>query len=146
MPEANKPNNETNGKRGRKPMPTSALGSFIQEEMEKRGWTQRDLEIHSGVSDSTIHRIMNGRSPKMEPLYHIAKALGVSFGRLLTLAGYPVDPAPDDAATLQRLHVLLQTFPWLPMEVETLTKLTPEQRAQLRAIMEVMVKQRKKDD
>jgi transcriptional regulator with XRE-family HTH domain len=127
-------------------MPSSALGSFIQEELEKRGWTQRDLEIHSGVSDSTIHRIMNGRSPKMEPLYDIAKALGVSFGRLLTLAGYPVEPMTDDAATLQRLQVLFQTFPWLQGEVENLTKLTPDQRAQLRAIMEVMVRQRKKED
>jgi transcriptional regulator with XRE-family HTH domain len=123
-------------------MPTSALGSFIQEELEHRGWTQRDLEIHSGVSDSTIHRIMNGSSPKLEPLYRIAQALGVPLSRLLTVAGYPVDPLPDTTAQAQRIAEITDALPWVAGVVDDLTRLTPEQRETLIAYLEVLKRRR----
>jgi HTH-type transcriptional regulator/antitoxin HigA len=51
-------------------------GSYIKEEMEERGWSQRDLAFILGCSEQAINPILNakrGISPEM------AKALGEAF-------------------------------------------------------------------
>jgi HTH-type transcriptional regulator/antitoxin HigA len=51
-------------------------GVFIKEEMEARGWSQRDLAFILGCSEQVINPILNGKrgiSPEM------AKALGEAF-------------------------------------------------------------------
>ncbi|HTZ48907.1 MAG TPA: HigA family addiction module antitoxin [Verrucomicrobiae bacterium] len=51
-------------------------GQYIKEEVEERGWSQRDLAFILGVSEQAINPILNGKrgiSPEM------AKALGEAF-------------------------------------------------------------------
>jgi HTH-type transcriptional regulator / antitoxin HigA len=51
-------------------------GMYIKEEMDERGWSQRDLAFILGCSEQAINPILNGKrgiSPEM------AKALGVAF-------------------------------------------------------------------
>src|SRR5712691_5999633 len=51
-------------------------GVYIKEEMEERGWSQRDLAFILGGSEQAINPILNGKrgiSPEM------AKALGEAF-------------------------------------------------------------------
>src|SRR5271156_4418589 len=51
-------------------------GVYIKEEMETRGWSQRDLAFILGCSEQAINPILNGKrgiSPEM------AKALGEAF-------------------------------------------------------------------
>lgn len=51
-------------------------GVYIKEEMEERGWSQRDLAFILGCSEQAINPILNGKrgiSPEM------AKALGEAF-------------------------------------------------------------------
>src|SRR5213075_2070342 len=51
-------------------------GHYIKEEMEERGWSQRDLAFILGVSEQAINPILSGKrgiSPEM------AKALGEAF-------------------------------------------------------------------
>jgi HTH-type transcriptional regulator / antitoxin HigA len=51
-------------------------GHYIREEMEERGWSQRDLAFILGISEQAINPILNskrGVSPEM------AKALGEAF-------------------------------------------------------------------
>jgi HTH-type transcriptional regulator / antitoxin HigA len=51
-------------------------GVYIKEEMDERGWSQRDLAFILGCSEQTINPILNGKraiSPDM------AKAFGVAF-------------------------------------------------------------------
>ncbi len=51
-------------------------GQYIREEIEARGWSQRDLAFILGCSDQTLSPILNGKrgiSPEM------AKALGAAF-------------------------------------------------------------------
>jgi len=51
-------------------------GVYIKEEMDERGWSQRDLAFILGCSEQTINPILNGKraiSPDM------AKALGLAF-------------------------------------------------------------------
>ena len=51
-------------------------GAYIKEEMEERGWSQRDLAFILGCLEQTINPILNGKrgiSPEM------AKAFGAAF-------------------------------------------------------------------
>jgi len=51
-------------------------GNYIREEMDERGWSQRDLAFILGCSEQAINPILNGKrgiSPEM------AKALGSAF-------------------------------------------------------------------
>lgn len=45
---------------------------------EAQGWTQSDLEAHSGVPQETISRIERGRIPAVPTLKRLAKALNAS--------------------------------------------------------------------
>ena len=67
-------------------------GHYIKEEMEERGWSQRDLAFILGVSEQAINPILNGKrgiSPEM------AKALGEAF-----------DVPAEFFANLQQAHDL----------------------------------------
>jgi HTH-type transcriptional regulator / antitoxin HigA len=69
-------------------------GFYIKEEMDERGWTQRDLAFVLGVPEQAVNMIVSGKrgiSPDM------AKALGDAF-----------DVNPDLFANLQRDHDMAQ--------------------------------------
>jgi HTH-type transcriptional regulator / antitoxin HigA len=69
-------------------------GVYIKEEMEERGWSQRDLAFILGCSEQVINPILNGKrgiSPEM------AKALGDAF-----------DVPAEFFANLQQAHDLAQ--------------------------------------
>jgi HTH-type transcriptional regulator/antitoxin HigA len=69
-------------------------GVFIKEEMEARGWSQRDLAFILGCSEQVINPILNGKrgiSPEM------AKAFGEAF-----------DVPPEFFANLQQAYDLAQ--------------------------------------
>ncbi len=72
-------------------------GAYIKEEMEERGWSQRDLAFILGCSEQAINPILNGKrgiSPEM------AKALGEAF-----------DVPAEFFANLQQAYDLQMTFP-----------------------------------
>lgn len=86
-----------------------SLDSFLQQELDKRGWSQQDLERESGVPDSTISRIRHGgvREPPASKLYKIAAALGIPFWRIMAAAGYTSDvPGAPDAEAKRRADIL----------------------------------------
>lgn len=65
-------------------------GAYIREELDERGWSQRDLAYILGTPDQAVNMIVSGKrgvSPEM------AKALGTAF-----------DVHPDLFANLQRAH------------------------------------------
>ena len=65
-------------------------GEFLKEEMDARGWAQRDLAYILGVQEQAINLIVSGKlgiSPE------IAKALGDAF-----------DVSPDYFANLQKSY------------------------------------------
>jgi transcriptional regulator with XRE-family HTH domain len=71
----------------------------LNRAMEEKGWTQKDLARHSGLSQPSISRYINGTTePKLTDLGLLAQCLGVSMD---TLAGRPpsqltaVQPAPS---------------------------------------------------
>lgn len=60
------------------------LGELIGLSRELKGWTLRELEKRSGVSNALISQIESGhvRQPGFQTVAKIAKALGLSLNRL----------------------------------------------------------------
>lgn len=66
--------------------PTGArrdLGLRIRSLREKRGWTQVDLSIHSGVDRSHLSELENGRrDPQLSTLQAVAGALDLTVSKI----------------------------------------------------------------
>ncbi len=65
----------------------TALGDFLMAEAEKKGLSSEQLGRRAGISASTVTQIMRGeiKRPPDQRLRGFARALGVSFQRLLNL-------------------------------------------------------------
>lgn len=76
---------------------TSAIGDLIKKLRKNNNMTLSYLEQKSGVSNSHISRIERGlREPSPETLKKLAKPLGVSYKKLLKVAGYLDDDEPNN--------------------------------------------------
>jgi transcriptional regulator with XRE-family HTH domain len=64
------------------------LGTLLRQRREGRGWSIRQLEERSGVDDSSIVRLENGRQsrPSVEKLNRLADALQLPVEDLLIAA------------------------------------------------------------
>lgn len=71
--------------------PTS-LGIRLRAARERAGFTLREVEERTGVSNAYLSQIESGRirepSPRM--LHRLAELYGESYTELMELAGYPV--------------------------------------------------------
>ena len=72
-------------------------GEFIRDEIEARGWAERDLAYILGVQEQAINPIMSGKrgiSPDMAQ--SLSKAFGLSAGYFLNLQkAYELSTQPD---------------------------------------------------
>jgi transcriptional regulator with XRE-family HTH domain len=66
------------------------ISGFIKVKREERNLSQRQLAELSGVSNTEIWQIENGKRQKVQPyiLRSIAPHLGVSYEELMKIAGY----------------------------------------------------------
>lgn len=71
-------------------MTAEEFGKFIKELRTKRQLTTRQLELKSGVSNSYISQIENGKRgiPKPAILSKLAPALKIPYDELMNYAGY----------------------------------------------------------
>ena len=75
------------------------VGAEVRGLRSRAGLTQEQLAARAGVKPETVSRVENGvRLPDLVTLGHLARALGVTLGRV-------VDAVPDDASvdTIARL-------------------------------------------
>lgn len=74
------------------------LISFIEKELEVRGWSWYDLGREADIATGTIYNIRSGtRGGGRKSLTKIAKALKIPAEKLFRLAGLlPPDTATDD--------------------------------------------------
>ena len=64
-------------------MTTISAGPAIAEALQAAGKSQRQLAAQTGISQSTLSRIIaGGRVPKMSELILLAQATGFSIGQL----------------------------------------------------------------
>lgn len=108
------------------------FGSWLQKQREDRGWTQSDLGRKSGKDRAVINKIESGGAlPAVETFVALAEALNVSPLLLLRQAGL-LQNGNSDQVKLDDWENLL-------------TKMTPEDEAELRQIAELKIERRKKD-
>lgn len=61
------------------------IGENIKHYMKENGYTQKELAIRSGCTESSISRYLsNERIPKIKALQNIAIALGVTVNELVS--------------------------------------------------------------
>ncbi|WP_084413464.1 helix-turn-helix domain-containing protein [Desulfovirgula thermocuniculi] len=71
-------------------MKAAEFGRYLQHLRKKRGLTIRQVELASGVSNSYLSQIENGKRgiPSPEILKKLAPVLHVSYKELMVKAGY----------------------------------------------------------
>lgn len=88
-------------------------GEFIRDEIEARGWAQRDLAYILGVKDQAINPIMSGKrgiSPDMAQ--SLSKAFGISAEYFLNLQkAYELSTAREADPAIERRATLQSVFP-----------------------------------
>lgn len=87
---------------------TPQLGQRLKARREELGWSLRDLEEHSGVHNSLIFKIEQGRikDPALSKLRALADAMDLSVTRLLI-----EDNQLDQPSYRQLLDMLSQHLP-----------------------------------
>lgn len=68
------------------------VGDRVKDERARRGWTQRDLAVRSGLGQSYISQLESGRrdNPTSEVLLKLARAFAIAIDELLLM------PAEDN--------------------------------------------------
>ena len=81
------------------------LSTFMNEELNKRGWSQRELARRSGLSPTSISEVMSGkRGPGKRFCRAIANALQVPTERIFQEAGI-ITPPPDTSLFNELINV-----------------------------------------
>lgn len=80
---------------------------WLQNEMDKRGWSQSDLARYADLNRAVINKLLNGKShPQPPTLEAISRALKIPIEITYRAAGLlPTNPDNDDAIE-EAIHVL----------------------------------------
>lgn len=88
------------------------IGDYVRSNRIEKGFSQRQLSMLCGVSNSELSRIEAGerRNPSPAVLRAIAAALGVPYGDMLAAAGY-LPAEGENAGAGSRLPEWVYTLP-----------------------------------
>lgn len=105
---------------------SEALRLWLSQELDRRGWSHRELARQTGFSQSFVSKTLSGeRSISVKFCTKAAEALGESPDTLLRLAGIlpPSSPAsPSDNPLLQEIVELARNLP--PKQLKELLRYT----------------------
>lgn len=94
---------------------SESLRLLVTQELDKRGWSYRELARQADISNALVSRVLSGDMPASADFcIKIANTLEVSPETVLRLAGIlpPASPAsPSDDSTLQELVELARNLP-----------------------------------
>lgn len=101
-------------------MDKSEFVSWVEEEMEGRGWRPADLARAAGITGSALSKILNEyRAPGLDACVGIAGAFDLPPEFVLRKAGLiPELPGPDRDPTFQEI-------------VDVMRNMTPEEREEV---------------
>ena len=122
------------------------LSSLLTREIERRGWSMRELAAKSGVSSSTLSNITTKPDvmPDLRTLAALSTALELPMRQLVEACGIPVEaPADDDD---ERTIALIRAVPELEKFLMLLNQLRPDDRASILAHTESLVRLRTKQE
>jgi HTH-type transcriptional regulator/antitoxin HigA len=88
-------------------------GFFLQEELDARGWTQRDLAFILGIEEGALNKIVKGKTGiSFEMSKALAKALGVDADFFANLQkAYDFSRAKEPDPSVQRRASLQNVYP-----------------------------------
>ena len=88
------------------------LQGWLSHELEKRGWSYRELARRANISNALVSRTLSGdMKASADFCIKVAQALGEAPEKVLRLAGIlPASPASDDSI-LQELIDLARSLP-----------------------------------
>lgn len=91
------------------------LANLIRETRERKGLSQRQLSLLSGISNSEISRIEAGerKNPSPDTLRALAKPLGLSYESLMMAAGYLTDTSKQSMESADRILEAISSDPEL---------------------------------
>jgi HTH-type transcriptional regulator, competence development regulator len=77
-------------------MNLTLLGNSLKDGRAKRGWTLREAEEHTGVSNAFLSQLEGGKIKKPSPnvLHKLCEVFELSYALTMEYAGYPV---PEEA-------------------------------------------------
>jgi len=105
------------------------LASWLDEELETRGWSIREMARRAGVSHTAIASALNRKGrPSADLCVAIADALGVPAVEVVQRAGI-LPPDPPETAAWRRLN-------------EMWTRLSDEDQKRILEIVETWVQKR----
>ncbi len=105
------------------------LASWLDNELEERGWSIREMARRAGVSHTAIASALNRKGrPSTDLCVAIADTLGVSAIEVVQRAGI-LPPDPPETAAWRRLN-------------EMWTRLSDEDRERILEIIEAWVQKR----
>lgn len=88
------------------------LGRYLRTLRESRGWTLRELEAATTLSNPYLSQLENGRIKRPSPkvIHRLAEAFGVAYEELMQRAGYlppsKAKPRRGKSTTPQRASAL----------------------------------------
>lgn len=85
--------------------------TFVEETLQSRGWTARDLARAVGTDAVSVSRWLNGIQPRQHMVSRVAERLGMDEDELLHMAGYqrrqpesPAGESPEHRALIEKLR------------------------------------------
>lgn len=121
-------------------MPLSPLAIYLRDELTRRGWTARELEARSGISDSTLGRLMSEQEARPSQIKKLADALGVPFEYVMERAGFPSGWPKTADEEARRIAAILAADPALKAFVERASRLSDEDRRAVLIAIETLLR------
>jgi transcriptional regulator with XRE-family HTH domain len=88
------------------------LVTWLEEELESRGWSQRELARRAGIAHTTVSYVLAGRqAPSWDFCAAIAEALGLAPTEVFVLAGLLPPPLPAVAEETEAVAILRELDP-----------------------------------
>jgi transcriptional regulator with XRE-family HTH domain len=82
------------------------FSEWLQEEMDRRGWSQSDCARAANLNRAVINKLLNAKSQPQPPtLAAIARAFKIPIETAYRAAGLLPPDADGDDATIELIHV-----------------------------------------
>lgn len=122
----------------------SKLGRYLQTEFKRRGWSQRQAELKTGMSRTALNNLINDPDamPQLETIGKIAAALEVPPWFIAEKAGLDLKISDTPEQRAQRLIDLVKIRPALAPLVDQLVGLDPEDLEMAVAYIEFLSRRR----
>jgi len=127
-------------------MHKSTLAVYLRAQMKQRGWSQKQLAMTSGISESALSKLMHegDREPELSTVVSLSKALDVPVRVLLEVSGVEIEPAtkPDDRH--RRISHLLEIAPWFAQASEYLLAMSAADQEAALIYLEMLAERNRK--